>query len=171
MEKIKGQFTIDQVYDLVCFSNFMLPVETTIFDGNDMDDVSLEQSKNELLKPFLVPGYKGHKSIVLLNENENDFPGFCIIYPEIEESEESKFDLYFAKKIEMESFEKLIDELDNKRIELGEAYDSIRIVPSSELTTEEISDNLSCFSNGMGDYAIVPFKYGEDLQIGQVLIK
>lgn len=171
MEKIKGMFTIDQAYDLVCFSNLLLPIETTIFDGNDMDDVSLEQSKNELLKPFLEPGYKGHKSIVVLNEDENDFPGFCIIYPEIEESEDSRFDLYFAKKIEMESFDKLINELNNKRINIGEAYDSLRIIPSSYLSNEELNDNLGSFNNGMEEYVLVPYQKREDLQIGQVLIK
>lgn len=173
MEKIKGQFTLDQVYDLTCFATYVSPMETVIFDGNVNDD-DLELSSNELIAPFLEPGYKGHKSIVVLNDNENEFPVFCIIYPEIEESEENKFDLYFAKKIEMESFDKMIDSLDYIRnMFVEEIYENIRIMPSKDLTNEDISDSvfLNHYDNGLEQYTLFSYKYNEDLEIGHVLVK
>ena len=172
MEKIKGQFTFDQAYDLACFGCSMPPIDATIFDGNGMDDVAYELSKNKSVEPFLVPGYRGHKSIVILNEEEDEFPRFCIIYPEIEESEENKFDLYFAKKVNIESFDKLIRDMNTIRKYMNNMYDSIRIIPSVDLTSEDINDSyFAChYNNGM-EYTLISYKYNKDIQIGHVLKK
>ena len=141
MKKVNGQYTFDQAYDLARFVCGVPPIDASVFDGNDMDNETYKLSKNKSIAPFLEPGYKGHKSIVVLNDNENEFPVFCIIYPEIEESEENKFDLYFAKKIEMESFDKMIDSLDYIRnMFVEEIYENIRIMPSKDLTNEEDKD-------------------------------
>lgn len=172
MEKIKGQFTLDQAYDLANFACYLPPIEATIFDGNDMDNDSDELSKNKSVEPFLVPGYKGHKSIVVLNENEEDFPDFCIIYPEIEESEEDRYDLYFEKKVNIESFDRLINDMDYIRTKIEDKYDSIRVMPSMDLSSEDINKSyfINHYSNDL-EYTLFSIEHNKDLQVGPVLIK
>lgn len=172
MEKINGQYTFDQAYDLARFVCGTPPIEASVFDGNDMDDETYKLSKNKSIVPFLVPGYKGHKTILILNEDENYFPGFCIIYPEIEESEENKYDLYFSKKVNIESFDRLVIDMNYIRDKIENKYDSIRIIPSLDLTSEDISKSLfiNHYYNGM-EYTLISSEYNKDLQIGNVLKK
>lgn len=122
---------------------------------------TLEQAKG-------IQKFIDDKSIAFVEKREEE-PS-VLIYNGIFESQVLKddfipsnetfdlYNIYLCKKVNTESFNNLINDLDNIRNNfVEEIYESTRIKPLRELTTKERRESLfpiKGYSNGIDDYVI-----------------